>query len=351
MFISKLKIYNFRSIKEKEFLFTKNINIFYGKNGIGKTSIIEAINFLSSGKSFRKGSSKSLIQFNCLNLTVYIESFKNDIPYTIGVNKHKNGKWKSQFNNNKHIKQSDISRYFPVVSIDPEVYRLVDFGPLYRRNFLDWLVFHVKHEYLILWKKVHRCIKQLNLLYKSNVSINEIKNWEKSFVTYSEKLNTIRKEFFDKIQPIIIKLTKNMQGEIKDLSISFKQGWSNNIKLSEQINIDRSKNIRFGQILHGPHKMDIKISTSNVPASQTLSRGQKKILSITFYMAYIEILKEFNIKPILCLDDFDAEIDKSKLQKAAEFFINSNAQIFITSVDKNKIKKIFPSAELFHVKH
>ena len=98
--------------------------------------------------------------------------------------------------------------------------------------------------------------------------------------------------------------------------------------------------------------MDIKINTGKYQASQTLSRGQKKILSITFYMAFIDLLlKRSEKKPILCLDDFDAEIDKDKLLKAANFFKNQNTQIFITSVQKNKIHEAFPESELFHVKH
>lgn len=351
MFITKLRLHNFRSTINQEYIFNNNVNIFYGDNGVGKTSILEAINFLSSGKSFRKGNFKNLINFNKDDLTVYLECLLSDNKQVFSVNKNKTGKWLGKKNQTKISKQVDITNIFPVVSIDPEVYRLVDFGPLYRRNYLDWMVFHVKHDYITLWKKVYKCIKQLNILYKNKAQKEEIATWESSFVLFSEQLNIIRREAFTDIHSNILKLSLYMQEEINDLNIVFKQGWSENIGLQEQLELDRSKNLMYGQLQHGPHKMDIKIQTGNHQASQTLSRGQKKILSIAFYMAYIEYLNNHDINPILCLDDFDAEIDNHKLKKAAVFFNNTNTQIFITSVQKKKILKAFPEADLFHVKH
>jgi DNA replication and repair protein RecF len=356
LFINKLKIHDFRIIKNKEFVFTNRVNIFYGNNGTGKTSILEAIYFISSGKSFRKSNFKNLINFDSESLTVYIECLNtnklNQEKQTIAINKNKSGLWKAKHNNSKINSQSTITNILPVIAIDPEVYRLVDFGPLYRRNFLDWLVFHVKHNYLLLWKKVYKCVKQLNSLYKNKASIPEVSLWENTFLQYSNELNSIREDFFLKIKPIIYKLNSFMQPEINDLAISFKKGWSDDLTLEQQLNEDRDKNFKYGQLQHGPHKMDIKILTGKHQASQTLSRGQKKVLSMCFYMAVIDLLITTTDKtPILCLDDFDAEIDKHKLVKAANFFKDKKTQIFITSVHKKKISKVFPDSKLFHVEH
>ncbi|MCF6318054.1 MAG: DNA replication and repair protein RecF [Proteobacteria bacterium] len=351
MFIKKLKIHNFRNTLNQEYIFSNKVNIFYGDNGVGKTTILEAINFVSSGKSFRRGSFKNLINQHSNDLTVYLECILNEHSKTLSVNKNINGKWTGKINNCRIGKLVEITNIFPVVSIDPEVYSLIDSGPLHRRNFLDWLVFHVKHDYIILWKKVYKCIKQLNILYKHKAPINEIKLWEKSFIAYSCELNTIRKNTFNEIKSNIVEFSVYMQKEVDKLSIDFKQGWNDDISLEEQMEIDRSKNLLYGKLLHGPHKMDIKIKTHRLQAAQTLSRGQKKILSIAFYMAYIQFLNKNNVHPVLCLDDFDAELDSEKLQKAADFFKNSKAQIFITSVQKEKITKAFKNADLFHVKH
>ena len=247
MFINKLRLHNFRNTLNQEYVFKNKVNIFYGDNGVGKTTILEAIHFLSSGKSFRKGSFKNIINFNNDDLTIYLESYLNNSKHVFSVNKNKNGKWKAKLNQSKILKQVEITNILPVISIDPEVYRLVDFGPLYRRNYLDWLVFHVKHEYITLWKKVYKCIKQLNLLYKSKANKEEIASWEHSFVVYSEQLNIKRQEAFKGVCSNILKLSLYMQEEINDLNLVFKQGWSEDISLKEQLDKDRSKNILYGQ--------------------------------------------------------------------------------------------------------
>ena len=351
MFINKLKISNFRILQEKEFNFTQNINVFHGDNGTGKTSILESIHYLSTGKSFRKCSFKSLINVDFNYLNVFVELINDEFKNTISINKAKNGLWKARFNNSPITKQSQISNLVPVVSIDPEVYRLVDLGPINRRNFLDWLVFHVKHDYLILWKKVQKCSKHLNSLYKTKATTKEIDLWENSFIDFSEQLNEVRELFYNQIQPIILSLTKQMQSDISNLELDYYKGWSETLTLKEQLVKDRKRNLLYGQLQHGPHKMDIKIQVLNNPASQVLSRGQKKVLSLTFYMAYIQLLQNHDVKPIVCLDDLDAELDDNKLSKVSEFFIQSNLQLFITTVLSEKIKKIFPNAQMFHVKH
>lgn len=350
MFINKLKITNFRIFHEKEFRFSRKTNVFYGENGTGKTSILESIHYLSTGKSFRKCSYKSLINIEQNFLNIFVETKKEGFNYTLSVNKSKNGNWKAKHNHINILKQSQISNILPVVSIDPETYRLVDLGPVYRRNFLDWLVFHVKHDYLLLWKKVQKCTKQLNSLYKRNASHKEIELWENSFIEFSEQLNTVREEFYNKITPIVKSLTSHMQSDIVNLDILYDKGWSSSLSLKEQLKQDRRRNILYGQLQHGPHKMDIKISSLSCPASQVLSRGQKKVLSLTFYMAYIQLLLNYNIKPIICLDDLDAELDDKKLLKVSEFFIRSKLQLFITTVIPSKIKTVFPDTKMFHVK-
>ncbi len=347
MIIQNLKIYNFRCIKEVEYDLIKQVNVFHGDNGVGKTSVLEAIHFLSTGKSFRKCTYKNLIKHNENKLTTYIKGEDN----TISVEKNKNGKWKAKYNNNLIHKQSHVTSILPIVSIDPDVYRLVEAGPISRRNFLDWLVFHVEHKHLLLWKQTYKCIKQLNTLYKFKASSEELNLWEKNLVLFATKLTLIREEYYKKIEPIVYKQAKLMLPEVKNITIEFKKGWSEHLSFDEQLTKDRKKNLLYGTLQNGPQKMDIVIKANGINASQTLSRGQKKILSISFYMAYVKLLVENNVLPIICLDDFDAELDKIKFNMAARFFNNLGLQILITTVQPENVLSVFPDAKMFHVEH
>jgi DNA replication and repair protein RecF len=351
LFISNLKINNFRNIKFKEYEFTKNINIFYGDNGAGKTSILESIYFLSTAKSFRKSSSKSLINFESDSVTVYSKTLDKTVN-TFAVSKNKTGKWSGKINNSSIQKQSQLSPYLKVIAIDPEVYRLVDFGPQYRRSYLDWFVFHVEHNYLSLWKKTFKCIKHLNSLYKNKASNTEIEAWESSLIKFVHLLDKKREFHFNLIKPKILKLIHIIQTEINNVIIEYKKGWNDSLSFAEQLKSDKYRNLKYGQLQNGPHKMDIKISVNKFPAAQTLSRGQKKALSIIFYLSYIDsLIKKSKSKPIVCLDDLDAEIDQSKLKKIGVVLKDLNVQLFITTVDFNKIKNIFSDTDVFHVEH
>lgn len=349
MFIHSLKIHNFRNIKYREFSFSKKINIFYGDNGVGKTSILESIYFLSTSKSFRKSTSKSIINFDSDSVTVFSES---DLFNSLAISKFTNGKWLGKLNSKSINKQSQLSGLIKVIAIDPEVYRLVDFGPQYRRSFIDWFVFHVEHDYLELWKKVNKCIKQLNLLYKHKASNSQISVWELSLIQFSDELNNKRSSYFKVLVPQIRALISLILPELSNIKIEFYKGWQNTFSLKEQLKIDRDKNLKYGQLQNGPHKMDIKITTGKTSASQSLSRGQKKSLSIIFYLAYLKFLvNNQNHKPIVCLDDLDAEIDLVKLEKITELFNELNVQLFITTLEVDKLKNLFSDKDLFHVKH
>lgn len=348
MFLNKLNVHNIRCIKSLSLDFTKSVNIFHGTNGAGKTSLLESIYFLSTGKSFRKGGFKSLLKSGEKSFTVY---GKSNCNHSYSVSRSIQGEWSAKINLQRIKKHSEITSKFKVISIDPEVYRLIDFGPQARRSFLDWYVFHVEHQYLSLWKNVNKALKQLNSLYKQKKISDELKHWEIKFSELSESLDCLRIKYFELLNPVLKEMMDRFQPELDSLKIDYKKGWSDTMSLQEQLVKERERSFKYGLLQSGPHKMDLKVSVNNIPASQSLSRGQKKILSILFYLSYYEVLlKNTNTIPILCLDDLDAELDDKRISLLSEYIKKSPSQVFISTVQVQKIEQFFPNAEMFHVK-
>ena len=140
--------------------------------------------------------------------------------------------------------------------------------------------------------------------------------------------------------------------ELNSLRLQFKQGWIQGVTLKDQLEQDREKNLIYGSLNSGVHKMDLKNTIKQKPAHENLSRGQKKIISSIYYLCYIELLtKHLGVNPILCLDDMDAELDSQKTAVFSEFIQNSSNQVFVTTVDKEKIAPNLKTASMFHVKH
>ncbi|VAW44180.1 DNA recombination and repair protein RecF [hydrothermal vent metagenome] len=352
MQLTQLKINGFRCYESLDLTFDQRINVFSGANGAGKTSVLEAIYFLSTGKSFRSKRSKNLINHNSNELTVFAQyNDKDKFKNKIGVSLNKALKKNIKFNSQKISNQSEIAHTLPVVSIDPDSYLFLDKPPQYRRSFLDWLVFHVKPEYLKIWSRVSRCQKQLNTLYKEKRQ-DQLGHWEKLYIEYADQLTEMRQAVFTELRDLIYIKVQLIIPELAELEISFYQGWSKENTLAEQIQKDREKNLVYGNLNQGVHKMDIKNSIIHKPAHENLSRGQKKLISIIYYLSYIELLStQLKINPILCLDDMDAELDTEKTKILCDFIQNSSNQAFISTVDPNKLMALLKKTCLFHVEH
>ena len=352
MHITQLKIKGFRCYESLDLNFDHRINVFSGANGAGKTSVLEAIYFLSTGKSFRSKRNKNLIKHSSDELTVFAQYSDQQMKVNkVGVTLDKLLKKNIKLNTHKINNQSEIAHTLPVVSIDPDSYLFLDKPPQYRRSFLDWLVFHVKPEYLKIWSSVSRCQKQLNTLYKEK-SLDQLSHWEALYVEYAEQLNLMRQSTFNQLRALINNKIQLIIPELAAVQLTFYQGWSRENSLSEQLIKDREKNLNYGNLNQGVHKMDIKNSINHKSAHESLSRGQKKLISIIYYLSYIELLSsQLNINPILCLDDIDAELDEQKTSVLCEFIQNSHNQAFISTVDPNKLMGILKNTCLFHVEH
>ncbi|MCX7553170.1 DNA replication and repair protein RecF [Marinicella sp. S1101] len=352
MQIKQLKISHFRCYEHIDLSFDKRINVFYGANGSGKTTVLEAIYFISTGKSFRSKRNKNLIQHDQSGLAVFAHFLdQSHNQNNLGITLSKSLKKKVKLNQQSINNQSDVAHVLPVVSIDPDSYLFLDKPPQFRRSYFDWLVFHVKPEYLVIWSKVNRCHKQLNTLYKEK-KLQDLIYWESQYIHYASQLNELREQIFDELKTAVCQKVALFLPELGDFEPTYRQGWSQERSLSEQIKIDRDKNLLFGNLLSGCHKMDIKSNINKKPAHENLSRGQKKIISSIYYISYIELLSaHLSINPILCLDDMDAELDPSKTAIFSDFIQNSNNQIFITTVDKEKLSTDTKDTAVFHVEH
>jgi DNA replication and repair protein RecF len=350
--LTELKINGFRCYESLDLSFEQRINVFSGANGAGKTSVLEAIYFLSTGKSFRSKRNKNLINHDSNALNVFAQYQDNQgFHNKVGVTLNKTLSKKIKFNSQAVKNQSQIAHAIPVVSIDPDSYLFLDKPPQYRRSFLDWLVFHVKPEYLNTWSRVSRCQKQLNILYKEKRS-EQLDHWEALYVQYADQLTQMRRSVFLDLEYLIKQKISLIVPELDVLDIGFYQGWSKEHSLSEQLSKDRDKNILYGNLNQGVHKMDIKNSVNHKLAHENLSRGQKKLVSIIYYLSYIDLLSnQLKVNPILCLDDIDAELDTEKTKILCDFIQHSDNQAFISTVDPDKLMSILSTACLFHVEH
>lgn len=314
MHLSHLTLQNFRSYGQKTFEFEPKINLILGQNGSGKTNILEAIYFLSSGKSFRASSSFQLINWNesysivkgsLTSCEIEVQLVKN--PATASLSR--------KFFIDQTVKTRN--RYLgtlKVVIFEPEDIRLVTGSPSRRRDFLDSIFSTIEWRYSSALSQFHRALKHrnelLDLIRNNQAQRSELYYWDQSLIKNSTIIHDYRQKFINSAN---LFFQTHSNSEINTISLHYFPSILTTAKLESQT----STEIAQGHTLSGIHRDDFNFSNSIFPADDTNlafwgSRGQQRLAVLALRLAQINYLEtEYNDKPILLLDDIFSELDQN----------------------------------------
>ena len=325
--LKKINLNNFRSFDNlTKTLGTKNLIL--GKNGAGKSSLLEAIFFLFKSKSFRTSSLNSLIKFDSPNLLA--EGLFNDSK--ISIYKEKGGRLKNLFESPENEKI-----ILPMV-INNFSLNLLEAPKENRRSFVDYLLFHVEQDYKKNYSYFKKALAQRNRALKKG-SLNEVKSWTNVFVDSSllitkSKLNLIT-FFIENFGPFLtsIDLPENLKKKYEAVTIKYYQGWEEN--LLEELREVYSKDKIRGYSSLGPQTSDLSIKINSQDSGNILSRGEQKVLILLIYLFFINNKYESNIDEfILLVDDLPSELDDINLEIALKALRKTKYQLFITSLER-----------------
>ena len=352
--LSKISLRNFRCFESLELSLSPGVNFFYGSNGSGKTSLLESIYLFSSGKSFKSTNLISLIKHN--NKKFSLKGYDGTKGDVVEIEKMID-KPISVLLNNKKIASNALLKKFPCTPIHNNTFSFASAPPDFRRKLLDRSVAICEELFIINWFAYYKALKQRNSTLKNN-RISDIYAWNSQLVKHGFVLTESRKLFFEKTLnnfKIILNLIDavNVFDFLGHIDISFYQGWDNNKTLLEILedNLDNDK--RRKTTLLGPHKADIKFLINNIDPKQILSRGEQKFFSILWSCAQNEVLKnEYNIDPLLIIDDVKSELDETVFNLLLEILTHSKNQIIFSCIENvfsSKMAGRLNQFKMFHV--
>ena len=354
MAFKELTLNNFRCFKSTKIELSPGINFFYGKNGSGKTSLLEAIHLCSSGKSFKSSNLQALIAQGEDSFS--LKSYDVDKGYILSVTKEKNKSISVLINNTKTT-SSRLIREFPSTAIHNNTFSFADASPDFRRKILDRALFVSDKSFLENWFAYYRCLKQRNSLLKSG-SISNIEPWDVKISEEGERLDLKRNDFFKATLVelnILINTIKHSASVnfLNDIVIDFFPGWDKSYELVSTMTNNRFKDLKRRTTTEGPHKADIRFLIGDVDARQILSRGEQKLFSILWCCAQHEVLrKQHNINATLIIDDIKSELDSNTFDIFLELLNTLNNQIIFSCIDdhfSSKIEANFREFKKFHV--
>ena len=343
MHITRLKIQRVRNLKAVALQELQPFNVFYGENGSGKTSVLEAIHLLATGRSFRTHIPKHYIQNNTEDAVVFAQSATEKI----GMQKLISGEQLIKVNGDSIATQGQLAKILPLQLIDPLSTDIIDHGAKPRRQLLDWLMFHVEPDFYHAWQYYSRALKQRNSLLKTkrNLSITELEPWNKMLSEYGEILHSQRVEIVEQwklyLQQDLLKLLPDLKVEME-----YTPGFHTEHGLAQDLLQYHQKDLDRRYTEYGPHRADIRLKTPTGDADVVLSRGQKKLLIMALKLSQIAMLHSCNKETVVLLDDVTAELDLTAQQRLLERLSQLGSQVFLTTLDHKSVKKHLHDLEI-----
>ena len=346
--LAHLKCTDFRCLESFEIDLDSKVNLIYGKNAAGKTSVLEAIGYLGRGRSFRGAGNKELIRHGAEEFVLVGSVERENTTTPLGVRNGKKG-LEVRAGGEKCYSASALAEILPLQIIDPDVHELVAGGPEGRRRFIDWIAFHVEHGYASIWKKFRRVLKQRNAAIKEGKSPDALKTWDREFIGVSEQVDLIRRNIVDIINSSLEELADLLLEQ--PIELQYLPGWQSNKSLEEALAAATERDLLLGSTQVGPHRGDVDVLFKSRKARKLVSRGQQKLVSCSLVIAATEMVQTHLERPVLLLvDDPAAELDIYSVARLMVCIEHIGCQVIATALDSEP--QIFSSPpKMFHVEH
>ena len=350
MALQSLLVQNLRIIENLEASFAADANLFVGENGAGKTSILEAIDILSRGRSFRERRTSPLLRKDTEQLTVSGKITSIEQTTHLGVQKSTR-QTILHCNQEKVASISNHASFLPVLSMHPDTHQLIQGSGKHRRNYLDWSAFHVKPLFLRKWREYSKCLRQRNVALRDQASADEVSVWTKQLSAIGEEVNDARSEIFQEITPIFAEFISILLPE-REVSLEYHRGWPEGDSLASTLQAMYSQEIHSKTTRRGPHRADIKIFLNQQEASAAASRGQQKLIAASLLLAQIDHIQRYSEqKCVVLLDDIRAELDQQHAHALVSALQTLGCQVFITAIEAEQIDLSgWEDTKVFHVK-
>jgi len=349
MTLLKLDIFSLRNIQNASINPAERFNLIIGNNASGKTSLLEAIFILGRARSHRTNQSKQAISFDQPQLIVSAQSrpHHGGLCY-LGI--QIDNKQQTLRINQENVQKADLAYALPVLMIHPKSYRLLDGGPQYRREFLDWGVFNQSQAFLMAWRQYSKALQQRNALLKTR-QLQQLSIWDKAMTKHGFDVSELRKIYVDALQPLFIELANHFVG-VDSVELRYQQGWDADKELGECLRRDLDKDFRYGFTHSGPHRADFQVFHNRKLAKDFMSRGQQKLLVLALILAQVKLLnRQTDNRCCILIDDLTSELDTENRAKLLKCLAELDCQVFMTSTELSEFGDLsaLKNYKVFHV--
>ena len=348
-----LDLQNIRVYKHTHLEPNPHLNLVSGANASGKTTLLEAIHLLGTGRSFRTAQAEHLrrSEFHELRVVGKLEQANGEIV-RLGLSHGVDGR-RVSINGLAQQQVSNLALHLPLQIISPDTHYEFQQSARHRRGTLDWGLFHVEPGFHALWNRYQRVLQQRNAALKGRGQTQVHHVWDDELVKAGEKLQESRARQLEKILPHFQSCCLRLLGEKHQVDLILDAGWYVERGFGESLVQDRERDRARGFTHSGPQRADLEIILDGQKSKQGASHGQHKVLVLALRLAQISYLLESTGRACcLLIDDLAAELDAEHHIRLSRFLANLPIQIFVTTTEPVLIdREHWPSFTTFHVKH
>ncbi len=347
MFLQRLSLVNFRNHTESLYDFTSSINCIVGRNGSGKTSVLDAIHYLSMCRSYLNSIDKQNVRFDQGFFIIQADWEKNQQVHNLYCGVKIGAKKVFKKNKKEYQKLAEHIGQFPVVMISPYDQDLISESSEVRRKWMDGIIAQFDKQFLSDLQRYNRVIEQRNAVLKQNYENGlfqrePLEIWDEQLKLYGTKVFEARTTFIEAFTPLFQHFYSFISENQETVSLKY-------VSVLQQENFETvlqksfPKDMRVQYTSAGVHRDDLVFSIGEQTVRKFASQGQQKSYLIALRLAQFEWLKkELNTLPVLLLDDIFDKLDNFRVAKLMELVSeNTFGQVFLTDTDKERVLRIF----------
>ena len=349
MILNRITILNYKNLEQVELSFSPKLNCLFGRNGMGKTNLLDALYFLSFCKSAGNPVDSQNIRHEAdfFMIQGFYEEENGELEEIYCGMKRRQ---KKQFKRNKkeYSRLADHIGFIPLVMVSPADQELILGGSEERRRFMDVVISQFDKAYLEALIRYNKALAQRNVLLKSDLPVDEelFTVWEEMMAQAGEVVFAKREAFIREFTPIFQDFYAYISQEHEAVTLTY-ESHARDTSLYEVIRQSRQRDQIMGFSLKGIHKDELVMQLGGYPLRREGSQGQNKTYLVALKLAQFDFLKRMGrTTPLLLLDDIFDKLDAHRVEQIVKLVAGKRfGQIFISDTNREHLDAILQKVE------
>ena len=329
--LRQLRLENLRNLAATTLELHPRCTLISGKNGSGKTALLEGIYLLGRGKSFRENQTRHLIAHDQPYFRLIARIEKNGAEHLLGIEKSpRDSRLRLDGQNLKNL--AALAALTPVQIINSDNFALIDQGPEHRRRYLDYGLYYHNPAFLPDWQRYNYALKNRNAALRQNWRAADLAPWNHILGETGSRIDAYRRAYLAALEQALNTYHAELGG-LDPIHIHYQRGWTGH-DLAAQLTANNERDSQLKHTRDGIHRADIRFHADGRDIAHHYSRGQQKTLICALILAQTRLITADNgSHPVILIDDIAAELDRRRQHMLLNFLADSGAQLYITHID------------------